>query len=198
VFALAFLRSRDIHNVKKIKKYRPKTTQSPQNDLTLTNIHSMRTVFLLFWMLCGTGLWAQKQLQAQAFAEFEPWLNRQDDSLYVINFWATWCAPCVAELPLFEELAAAYSEQPIKVLLVSLDFPEELDKRLAPFLAKRQLKSQIFILDQDGVNEWMEKISPQWSGAIPATLVYRKGKREFYEKKFKGEELKEAVKSFFE
>ena len=46
--------------------------------------------------------------------------------VYLIDFWATWCKPCIKELPAFEELNARYQDKGLKVVLVSLDFPDIL------------------------------------------------------------------------
>ena len=64
---------------------------------------------------------------------------------YVINFWATWCKPCVAELPSFDSLSKISN---VKILLVSLDFKEDIEKKVNPFLAKNNIKMECVILDE--------------------------------------------------
>ena len=133
------------------------------------------------------------------FEGFAPWIAEpapDNDTLYVFNFWATWCGPCVAELPYFERLRQNTQGQKIRIILVSLDFVKELDKKLIPFLRRRQLSNEVLVLDQDGVNEWMERIDPEWSGSIPATLMIQGKKRRFYERVFKHEELESTVSEF--
>ena len=76
----------------------------------------------------------------ERFEQLEPYLRRSSDTLYVVNFWATWCKPCVAELPHFEELYEKYKDQKVKVLLVSLDFKNQVASRLAPFMRERNLQ----------------------------------------------------------
>ena len=127
------------------------------------------------------------------FDTFEPWLNRETDSVYVINFWATWCAPCVRELPAFEAIHEKYAEHKVKVLLVSLDFPNHMESRLLPFIAERQLKSRVIMLDEPNANRWIPIVSEEWSGAIPATVIYGRGFRQFYEREFTLEQLEEII-----
>lgn len=127
------------------------------------------------------------------FEQFEKYLNIDDDNIHVVNFWATWCAPCVKELPYFEAVNAEYADKNVKVLLVSLDFNL---KKLNVFLAKNELKSQKVLLDDPDQNAWIPKVSPDWSGAIPATVIYGKGKRKFYEKSFTKAELENELKNF--
>jgi len=112
-------------------------------------------------------------------------IYNNSDTTYIVNFWATWCKPCVEELPEFEKLQQAYKGQPVKVILVSLDFVEELQKRVMPFLAKNNYSSEVILLDEVNGNEFINKINEQWSGAIPATLITSKNKYKqvFIEKK---------------
>ena len=95
------------------------------------------------------------------------------DTTYVVNFWATWCKPCVAELPEFEKMNQIYKQQKIKVLLVSMDFKEEIDKKLKDFLEKNKYTSEIVLLDEINGNDFINKISESWSGSIPATLIIK-------------------------
>ena len=125
-----------------------------------------------------------------------PLLNIKDDKIHVINFWATWCAPCVKELPAFEKLNAEYRSKNVAVVLVSLDFPNQYENRLKPFIIERALASKIVVLDDVDSNAWIPKISEDWSGAIPATLIYSKNKRQFYEQSFTYDELKTEVDKF--
>lgn len=130
------------------------------------------------------------------FDALEPLLKKNNDSTYVINFWATWCVPCVKELPYFEELLAKYQENKMKVILVSLDFVNQAQKSLLPYLKKNELKSNVVLLDDNDANRWINKVDSSWSGAIPATLIYNRSMRTFYEKSFIFEELETEYLKF--
>ena len=123
-------------------------------------------------------------------------LNQKDDTVYVVNFWATWCAPCIKELPSFEEIGKQYKDKGVKVILVSLDFPKSVEKSLMPFLEKKKMNVEVVLLNDPDANSWIEKIDKDWSGAIPATLIINKNKRKFYEQSFEYEQLEEEVKRF--
>ncbi len=127
------------------------------------------------------------------FEQFEKYLHLDDEYIHVVNFWATWCAPCVKELPYFEAVNQEYKDKNVKVLLVSLDFNL---KKLDAFLAKNELKSEKVLLDDPDQNSWIPKVSPEWSGAIPATVIYKKGKRKFYEHSFTKAELESELRHF--
>ncbi|MFK8100911.1 MAG: TlpA disulfide reductase family protein [Saprospiraceae bacterium] len=134
-----------------------------------------------------------------SFDEMEAAILKYDnDTTYLINFWATWCAPCVKELPYFEKAATAYAGKKFKMILVSLDFAEQLDKKVIPFVKDRKIQSEVVLLDDQQANKWIDRVSPEWSGAIPITLVYKGEKRAFYEKEFHSvKELEEIINPFF-
>ena len=122
-------------------------------------------------------------------------LFRSGDTTYVINFWATWCAPCVKELPLFEEINTKYDNKNIKVLLVSVDFKKDIQNKLKIFIEKRQLESEILYLNENDPNEWIPKFTDQWEGVIPATLLFNSNKKLniFKSSAFENDELKEFL-----
>ncbi len=104
------------------------------------------------------------------------------DTTYIINFWATWCKPCVKELPSFDSLNSNSKKNNLKILLVSLDFKEDIEKKLNPFLLKNKIKLECVVLDEINGNEFINKVDEKWTGAIPATLIKLNNKRIFTEK----------------
>ncbi|WP_396601777.1 TlpA family protein disulfide reductase [Algibacter sp. R77976] len=135
-------------------------------------------------------------LEIYDYEGFEKFLNKKDDKIYVINFWATWCAPCVKELPYFEKMNAEYHNKNVEVILVSLDFPHLYDKKLKPFIRENKLASKVIVLDDADMNTWIPKVDKNWSGSIPATIIYKNDKKAFYEQSFNYEELEKEVKQF--
>jgi thiol-disulfide isomerase/thioredoxin len=136
------------------------------------------------------------ELEIYDFEGFKKFLSLKDDKVHVINFWATWCAPCVKELPYFEQLNADYHNNEVEVMLVSLDFPHLYDKKLKPFIKEKKLSSKVIALDDADMNSWIPQVSENWSGSIPATVIYKNDKMLFYEQSFTYEELETEVKQF--
>ncbi len=112
------------------------------------------------------------------------------DTAYVINFWATWCKPCVEELPNFDSLNTDFKNKKNKVILVCLDFKEELDKKVNLFLRKKKIQSECVLLDEVNGNDFINQIDKNWSGAIPATYFNNSKNKFFIEKKLNYSELK--------
>ncbi|MBC5992691.1 TlpA disulfide reductase family protein [Pontibacter cellulosilyticus] len=124
--------------------------------------------------------------------------NAPHDTLYVVNFWATWCKPCIKEMPYFEALTEQYKNKPVRVILVSMDHAEDLNTRVKPFVKKRSLKSDVMLLDEVDANTWIDKLEPKWSGAIPATIVFNNKRKqyEFVEKELSQEELQKLITKY--
>ena len=148
----------------------------------------MKRIFLLILGIFPCFVFAQvKPLDMQHLQK----RISNSDTVYVINFWATWCAPCVAEPPYFERLQQTYKNQPLKVLMVSMDFQSQLKTGVIPFIKKHKYTSEAFLAIRKNDQEWIDQIDKNWSGALPGTLVVNKKKniRKFYEKEFTYVEL---------
>lgn len=145
--------------------------------------------------LVATALAGQaQQAEIIKLGQLQDLIQVKTDHVKVINFWATWCAPCIKELPLFEKLG---QERPdVKVILVSMDLdldpnPEKVHK----FVARKKLQSKVLILDEKDPNSYIEQIDKNWSGALPATIIIngRTGQRKFVGKELHEGELEKLI-----
>lgn len=121
-------------------------------------------------------------------AELQQAINAPGEGVRVINFWATWCGPCVKELPFFEKVGKERKD--VEVILVSTDL--DLDpnpEKVHRFVKRKNLTSRVLILEVQPSNDWIDQLDKEWSGALPATIVFnaKTGKR-----KFVGQELHEG------
>ena len=156
----------------------------------------MRPLLQILLLVLCINLHGQDIKVYQTFDEFEE-LMTKDDKVYVLNFWATWCAPCIKELPYFEELSDKYDSEQLEVILVSIDFKNQLEKRLRPFVKKKELQSRVVHLADPKPNKWIDRVDESWSGAIPATYVYNANSHQFFEQEFHSlQELEDIVKPF--
>lgn len=137
--------------------------------------------FFLFLTVCGYS----QNVSVIKITDLEKRIKNNSDTTYVVNFWATWCAPCVKELPDFDSINTTFKNEKVKMLLVSIDFKEDLKTKVIPFIAAKKLKAEVLLLDEVNGNYFIPKVSDQWSGAIPATLVVNNQKHinHFFEKK---------------
>lgn len=140
---------------------------------------------ILLLLLLPLSIFGQN-MQEWTLDALEKRVQKGKDTTYIVNFWATWCRPCVAELPYFEALKQELKEEKICILLMSVDFPSEKESRLIPFIEKKKLQNEVGLLMEKNENEWIDRVAKEWSGALPGTLVWNVGKnyRKFYEQDF--------------
>lgn len=134
-----------------------------------------------------------KEIKVVEFEQIRPLLEKDNDTVYVINFWATWCAPCIKEVPYFEQLGEKYRDKNLKILMISMDMPSQIESSLIPFIQKNNMKNEVILLDDPDFNSWIPLVDKKWQGGIPATLIYGKGFREFYPNELTYSELEEIV-----
>ena len=109
--------------------------------------------------------------------------SKHNDTVYVVNFWATFCKPCIAEIPGFLDVVKKYEKQKVKLLLVSLDLPSYYPAKIAAFAKKNKYTAKIVWLNETNADHFCPMIDKSWSGAIPATIVVnnKKGYRKIME-----------------
>lgn len=144
--------------------------------------------------LIVVGFTARAQAPLVRLSDLQKLMETPSEEIKVINFWATWCAPCIKELPLFEKINQ--DRKDAKVTLVSMDI--DLDpnpEKVYKFVARKKLQSQVVILNERNPNDWIDKIEKEWSGALPATLLIntKNGKRKFVEKELHEGELEKLI-----
>lgn len=120
-----------------------------------------------------------KVVQEVDFEQLQKHTQKDNDTLYVVNYWATWCRPCVAEMPYFFASAQKYKQQKVKVVFVSLNSAKEMDK-VEKFAADKKITQSVFLLNAGNPNGWIDKVDPSWGGSIPATIMYKKKEKVFF------------------
>jgi len=133
----------------------------------------------------------------ESYDDAEFLFHQKNDTTYVINFWATWCGPCVEELPYFEYMNKTNKTEKLKVVLISLDSKKNIDTKLRPFIEREKLMSHVVVLTDKDYNTWIDKVNTDWDGAIPFTIIYNQEKYEIFKGEFKNyEELNTIVQSY--
>lgn len=153
----------------------------------------MKPVFTFFLVLLSLQFAAAQDVEVIKYPQLLEMIeNDEPADIVIYNFWATWCAPCIKEMPYFEKVN---QEEHVVVRFISLDDVEKIENRVKPFIEKKEILSHVYLLDETDYNSFIDKISPDWSGAIPATLIINNKTRskEFYEKEFHEGELEKLV-----
>lgn len=130
----------------------------------------------------------------ETFSALQRMINDEDHEVTVLNFWSTTCAPCLKEMPHFNELEAAYPDKKVKILLVSLEKATRLDTHIYPFVKRLGIVPEVVVLTDPNYNVWTDHIDKNWYGALPATLILKGDQRNFRFGSYKTyEELKADV-----
>lgn len=114
------------------------------------------------------------------------------DTIYIVNFWATWCVPCVKELPSFNIVHDFYKGKPVKVILASFDFKEQFPDKLGAWVKGKKLRPEVVWFSETNPTEYIPKIAPEWEGGLPATLLInnKTGEKKLIADEVSAEELK--------
>jgi thiol-disulfide isomerase/thioredoxin len=150
-----------------------------------------RALILLSFVISGMLNSNTPPLEIISFETFEQMTKKPSDKIRIYNFWATWCAPCVKEMPAFEKVSSEDSR--VELLFISLDDGRR-PERVSTFIEKRGVQSPVYLLNDVDFNSWINKVSQKWSGAIPATLFVKpNGERLFHEGELDESELRELI-----
>jgi thiol-disulfide isomerase/thioredoxin len=154
----------------------------------------MKRFLILCLVALPALLFAQNNTRIIKLNQLLEFLHEETDHIKVVNFWATWCAPCIKELPLLEKLGEERTD--VKVTLVSLDL--DLDpkpEKVYRFIERRKIKSNVLLLDESNPNNWINQVEKSWSGAIPATIIIngKTGKRKFIERQLHEGDLEHLI-----
>ena len=148
----------------------------------------MRQIFLICVLFSASSGFSQKP-ETIKLGQLKEIISAKSGKIQIINFWATWCGPCVKELPLFEKLTAT-GPNDVKVTLVSLDLDLDPDpQNVYRFVERKKLRSEVLLLDEADPNSWISQIDRAWTGALPATIIIN---QKTGERKFIGKELSEG------
>ncbi|WP_420148455.1 TlpA disulfide reductase family protein [Spirosoma sp.] len=160
----------------------------------------MKSGLGIMLLICWLGVNSAKSqsIPVVKFDQLQQLITKPNDTLYVVNFWATWCAPCVKELPLFDALKRTYATKKVKVMLVSMDTKKTLTTKVVPFVRNRKIKSTVLLLDETDLNTWVDKLVPEWSGALPMTVLLNKKQniRRFVGKPVEDGELESIINQY--
>jgi thiol-disulfide isomerase/thioredoxin len=149
-------------------------------------------VFVLFFSC--------RQANSQSIAKWkitdlQEYISKSDTPT-IVSFWATYCGPCIKEIPYFQEVVKQYEKKGVKLLLVSLDFKESFPDKISSFADKRKFTSTIVWLDETNADYFCPKVDSKWSGVMPSTLFInnKKGHRSFFEEEMSKDKFETELK----
>lgn len=133
------------------------------------------SIMLCFALSLSIGL--AQEIRVVKYEGLIDAIEQKGDKLTIVNFWATWCGPCVEEIPHFVVVFNKYKTSAnLDIIFVSLDRATHT-KEVDNFVKEHKMPGDQLLLDDvKRFNEWIPKIHPDWEGGLPATGFYRDGK----------------------
>ena len=158
----------------------------------------MKNFFLILLFCLPLSSFSQNQYEEKDLKWLKQLLESKSDTMYMLNFWATWCLPCVEELPEFEKFRDNLNNKQSQLIFISLDAPRTAAKKMSAFLTKKKVPGQIIVINAPDYNEWINLVDKSWQGSLPATLFFRgsDGKHWFSESTLTAPELLKVSQQF--
>ncbi|MCX8080103.1 MAG: TlpA family protein disulfide reductase [Bacteroidia bacterium] len=148
-------------------------------------------IFLIFFIPL---IHAAQLPEVVSWEQIKAQISKNPDSTYVINFWATWCKPCVQEMPDLWEESEKFNTKKVRFVPISLNFPDEAQTKVLPYIEKNFPGKKFFIFNKVIGPDDIPKISKDWTGAIPFTMIVKGKKTKTFERKLKKGELETELK----
>ena len=128
--------------------------------------------------------------------DLEAYIKNCDHPL-IVNFWATYCGPCIKEIPYFEKFAGQQKDKNIELLLISLDLPDYYPSKIEMFVKDKRLTSAVWWLNESNADYFCPKVDKNWTGGIPSTLFVNNKThyRKFFERQLTEPQAEENIKA---
>ena len=150
---------------------------------------------IAFCLLVSAGTLLGQEVKKVKMTDLEAYIKNSDHPL-VVSFWATWCAPCVEEIPWLQEAVEKHKKDGVVLVLVSLDFASYYPAKISAFIKEKKFKATFYWLDETNADYFCPFIDPQWDGAIPVTLLVnnKTGYRKFVNRQLTDRQVEPEIK----
>ena len=154
----------------------------------------MKSFFLITISLSFGFVVAAQEIKMMKITDLEKTIA-QSKTPMVINFWATYCIPCVEEIPYYQKEVKKHEKEGVQLLLVSLDLKSYYPQKIKTFVNQKKFTAPLAWLNETDADYFCPRIDPKWSGSLPATLFInnKTGYRKFYEEQLSEEKLKKEI-----
>jgi len=156
----------------------------------------MKKIYLLIITVLLSLHVKPQKINSWKITDVVNYYSKKSDTVYVVSFWATFCRPCVGEIPFIQDITKKYSNKKVKLLLVSLDLPGYYPNKISSFAKKNGINADIVWLNETDADYFCNMIDKKWGGSIPATVIVNAatGYKKFFEQEFKPEEFEQELK----
>jgi thiol-disulfide isomerase/thioredoxin len=155
----------------------------------------LKTFFVFAFSIMAVSNVCSQDVQKIRITELQKTIAESKNPL-IVNFWATYCVPCLKEIPYFETMVKEHEKDGVKLLLVSLDLKEDYSK-IRPVASRLKFASSIVWLNETDADYFCPRVDSAWSGALPASLFINNatGYHRFFEEQLTEEKLAKEMKA---
>lgn len=142
--------------------------------------YSIGLLFIFILLTISDNYSQQNHLKVETIdkIKLEKLIKERNGKVLLLNLWATWCVPCREEFPDLVKLSANFKNKNLEVVGISIDYPEEVDFKIIPFLKKLNVNFKNYVNGFEKDEQLIDMIDAKWNGALPATVIYdEKGKK---------------------
>jgi thiol-disulfide isomerase/thioredoxin len=155
----------------------------------------MKTIFIVAFFFLAAGIRAQ-QVRSIKVTDLQKTIKESKGPL-IVNFWATFCVPCIQEIPYFQEMTEKYKAKGVSLLLVSLDLKEAYPSKIISTAGKLNFTAPIVWLNETNADYFCPKIDTSWTGGMPSSLFVNNatGYHKFFEDQLSRERLEKEIQA---
>ena len=152
----------------------------------------MKTVFILLFV-CISLLSFSQEIKKIKITDLEKTIKESKEPM-IITFWATYCLPCLKEIPYFQDQAKS---KKVELLLVSVDLQEAYPKQISSIAKKLKFTAPIKWLDETDADYFCPRVDSSWSGGLPSTLFINNATsyRKFIEDEISKDEFEKQIQA---
>jgi thiol-disulfide isomerase/thioredoxin len=150
--------------------------------------------FLVFLFLFSAIVVQSQQVKSVKITELEKTIKESKTPL-IVNFWATFCVPCLQEIPYFQEIASQYKSNDVSLVFVSLDMKEAYPVKVNNMAKKLNLTYPVVWLNETNADYFCPRIDTSWTGGMPSSLFVNNatGYHKFLEEPLSKEKLEKEI-----
>ena len=129
----------------------------------------MGLIFIFSHNICS-----QVVMPLSTTKDLESLRDLKKGNVVLVNFWATWCKPCIAEFPELVKIYNEYSDKGVEIIFISVDAPEDVNTKVVPFLNDKDVDFVTYYNNFTKPEDLINFFDIKWEGAIPTTYIYNK------------------------
>ena len=153
----------------------------------------MKTLLVVVFLFFAALVNAQ-QVKSVKITDLENIIKESKTPL-IVNFWATFCVPCLQEIPYFQEITGQYKAKDVSIVFVSLDMKEAYPVKVNEMAKKLNLVYPVVWLNETNADYFCPKIDTSWTGGMPSSLFVNNATRyhKFFEEPLSKERLEKEI-----